>query len=174
VDDLLFDIPIYLRSSEEYENERQQAENREKESFGGDHAFGKRIKIVWPPWEYNDIIGYYKIVINSSANPGGSINGIRVEKYIVNKKRISRHPSQRKVIMLHDPWFHKQLPAYYDQDHDFKNTLLRVLDELYEALRKRKRKPKRYYIEVEYYKNLIECTDFYKFSKILDENKGLI
>jgi len=168
MNDLLFDIPIYLRSCKEYESERQRAENRMKDSWGGEYALGKKIKIKWPPWEYNDIIGYYKIIINSSADPGGSINGVRVEKYIAINKRIVRNPNPRNVkIWLSDPWFHKKLFVYYDQEHDLKNTLLKLLDDLYEDVTKGKRKSKRYYIAVEYYKNLIECLDFKKYQLIL-------
>ena len=71
MNDLLFDIPIYLRSHEEFDSERRDAENRLKKSWGGEYALGKKISISWPPWEYSDIIGYYKILINSSANPRG-------------------------------------------------------------------------------------------------------
>jgi hypothetical protein len=141
MDDFLFDIPIYLRSPEEFENDRQDAENKMKELCGGEYAFGKKIDIKWPPWEYNDVIGYYKIIINSSANPGDHIKGIRVEKYIAKNKRIVRDPKKRKVnICTDDIWYHKQLPVYHNPEHDFKNTLLRVLDNLYDDVTNRKRK----------------------------------
>ncbi len=167
MDDFLFNIPIYLRSGEEYENERIETENKEKESWGGEYAFDKKIQVKWPPWEYNDIIGYYKIIINSSANPGSSINGIRVEKYTAINKRINRNPNPRKIsIFLNDPWFHKKLSTFFDQKNDFKNTLLKVLDNLYDDATKAKRKTKRYYIDIEYYKNLIECIDFNKYKNL--------
>lgn len=172
MNDLLFDIPIYLRSHEKFDNDRQDAENKMKESWGGEYALGKKISIKWPPWEYNDIIGYYKIIINSSAYPGGSVNGVRVEKYFAINKSIGKNPIPRNVkIWLKDSWFHKQLSVYYDQGHDFKNTLLKVLDDLYDVT-KGKRKTKRYYIDVEYYKNLIECLDFNKYQQILRAKNG--
>ena len=168
MNDLIFDIPIYLRSHEKYENERQKAENKMKESWGGEYALGKKIEIKWPPWRYNDIIGYYKIIINPSPDAGGSINGVRVEKYMATNKRIVRDPNQRKVkIWLNDPWFHKKLSVYYNQEYDLKNTLLKVLGDLYEDVTKGKRKAKRYYIDVEYYKNLIESLDFKKYQLML-------
>jgi hypothetical protein len=138
MNDLLFDIPIYLRSCENYENERQRAENKMKE---WKYALGKKIEIKWPPWRYNDIIGYYQIIVNSSADPGGTVNGVRVEKYIASNKRIVRDPNQRKVkIWLIDPWFHKKLSVYYNRGHDLKTILLKVLDDLYKDVTKGKRK----------------------------------
>jgi hypothetical protein len=135
MDDVIFEIPIYLRSSKEYENERLLDENKLKEDWGGEYAMGKKIEVRWPPWEYNDIIGYFKIIINTSPNPGGNINGIRVEKYLAGNKRIVRNPNQRKIrIWLSDPWFHKKLSFQNIQGCDTKSTLSHIIDALYHDL----------------------------------------
>ena len=166
MDDLLFNIPIYLRSNKEYENERQKAENKMKESWGSDFALGKKIQIKWPPWEYNDIIGYYKLIINSSRGIHDSINGVTVGKYIAYKKRIFRDPNRRQVkIRLDDPWFHAKLPSYYDTGKNLRNTLLKILDDLYEDVTRHKSKTKKHYIDIEYYKKLIECLNLNKYKK---------
>ncbi len=173
MNDLLFDIPIYLRSHEKFDSERRDAENRIKKSWGGEYALGKKISISWPPWEYNDIIGYYKILINSSANPGGSVNGIRVEKYMTINKRIVRDPTQRKVkIWLSDPWFHKKLSVYYNAENDVKNILKKLLDDLYEDATKGKGITKKYFIDVEYYKKFVECLDIKKYQQISRGNNA--
>ncbi len=160
MDDVIFEIPIYLRSSKEYENERLLNENKLKENWGGEYAMGKKIEVRWPPWEYNDIIGYFKIIINSSPNLGGNINGIRVEKYLTDNKRIVRNPNQRRTrIWLSDPWFHKKLSVQNIQGCDTKSTLSKIIDTLYQDLAIVKNKPKKYYIDCKYYQNLIECLD---------------
>lgn len=161
MDDVIFEIPIYLRSSTEYENERKLYENKLKEEWGGEYAMGKKIEVIWPPWEYNDIIGYFKIIMNSSPNPGGNINGIRVEKYFTDNKRIVRDPKQRKTrIWMNDPWYHKKLSFQNIQGYDTKSTLSQIIDALYQALAKNKNR--RYYIDCKYYQNLIECIDLGK------------
>ncbi len=160
MDDVLFEIPIYLRSPEEYENERQLEENRLKEAWGGECAMGQKIEVKWPPWEYSDIIGNFKIIINASSNPGGNINGIRVERYFTTSKRIVRNPNQRKTrIWLEDPWFHKKLSLQDIQKCDTKCTLLKIVESLYKGLTAVKSRTKRYYIDCGYYKHLIECLD---------------
>jgi len=160
MDDVLFEMPIYLRSRKQYESERLLAEDKLKETWGGEYAMGKKIEVNWPPWEYNDIIGYFKIIINSSPNPGGNINGIRVEKYFAKSKRIVRNPNQRKTkIWLVDPWFHKKLSVQNIQGCDTKSILLKIIDSLYKDLRKVKNKTKRYYIDCKYFQNSIECLD---------------
>lgn len=165
MDDVIFEVPIFLRSPKEYENERLLDENKLKDSWGGEYdAMGKKIEVRWPPWEYNDIIGYFKIIINSSPNAGGSINGIRVKKYLANAVRIVRNPNQRRTkIWLNDPWFHKKLYIQNIQGCDTKSTLLKIIDSLDRNLSKTKNKTKRYFIDTKYYKNLIECLDLKKF-----------
>jgi hypothetical protein len=163
MDNVLFEIPIYLRSSTEYEKERLLEENKLKKVWDGEYAMGKKIEVKWAPWEYNDIIGYFKVIINSSSNPGGNINGIRVEKYFAKNKRIIRNPNQRRTkIWLSDPWFHKKLSIHNIQGCDTKQTLLKILESLYQDLSKTKNKTKRYYIDCRYYQNLIGCIDFDK------------
>ena len=167
MDNVIFEIPIYLRSSEEYENERLLSEAKLKEDWGGEYAMGKKISVRWPPWEYNDIIGYFKIIINSSPNAGGNINGISVEKYFTNNKRIVRNPNQRKTrIWLNDPWFHKKLHVQNIQGCDTKSTLLKIIDALYQNLALLNNKTKRYYIDIKYYQKLIECLDLERIKQI--------
>jgi len=72
----------------------------------------------------------------------------------------------RKIIIyLNDPWFHKKLSLCDMQEKDLKNTLLELLDELYKDAIKGKN-TKKYYIDVEYYKNFIECLDIEKYQEV--------
>ena len=66
MDHVLFNIPVYLRNPEQYENERIQSENKMKRDWGSEYAMGKKIQMKWPPWEYNDVMGYFRIIICSS------------------------------------------------------------------------------------------------------------
>lgn len=134
-----------------------------KKSWGGDFALGQKIDIKWPPWRYNDIIGYYRIIFESSAGAGGNINGIRVEKYLTSKKKIMRGPNRRKgKIWLDDPWFHKKLSVTNNLGHNLKDIVLKVLDDLNREIKKEKIKTKQYFIDVEYHKTLIACLDIAK------------
>lgn len=171
MDDLLFNIPIYLRSEQRYEDERKQieknqkqkSENLMKETWGRNSTdpFGYEEK--WPPWEYNDIIGYYRVIINSSNLIHGTIRGITVEKYFTNYRRIGRRPGRRVSIWLNDPFYHCKLSAYRNSVGEIKHTLLEILDDLYEDATMQRTESKRYYIDVEYYKRIIECLDIEKF-----------
>lgn len=169
MEDVIFEIPIYLRTSKEYENERLLYENKLKKDWGSEHAMGVKIEpIWWPPWEYNDIIGYFKVIVNSSLNQGGDINGIRVEKYFIKNQRIVRDPNNRKaIILLNDPWFHKKLSIQNIQRGNTKSTLLHIINALNQDL-KVKNKSKRYYIDCKYYQNLVECLDIEKLCKMIE------
>lgn len=83
----LFIIPIFLRSSRKYEQERINKEKKEIEKWG-QYQLGKRFELNWPPWQYNDILGFFEVLVNSHKL-------LFVHKYSTENKRISRNPNER-------------------------------------------------------------------------------
>jgi len=160
MENCLFTIPIYLRSSEQYETERQKKES-ELIAKDGEDEFGRKVELNWPAWEYNDIIGFFEIVIN----PGKIIC---VHRHITNAKRIVRVPTRRnKFIIQHlldltYTDYAKNLVDYYNNpDIEVKERLSKILDELEKYVKKKK-----YFINIDYFRNLLASLDLEKFIQL--------
>lgn len=153
----LFTIPIFLRSKEQYYKERENAENKIIAERGEFCLNGKRRELWWPPWEVNDIVGYITVDYGDS-------------QYIINRmlclneddklKRLSRDPKCRKKMMLFSDgcWELKKPLSKNISNKEAKKTLTNAL---YEAKNHLPRKE--WFINLDYYNNLIYCLDLKKF-----------
>lgn len=150
-DKILFTIPIYLRSEEQYYKERDCIEKKIIENYGK-YSFGRKTEIWWPPWRFNDVIGYLTM----------SLYGMTfvVRRYLVLSKRINRNPiSRRKAMITMDPVWDIEEPLPQDQTNESLRNCLKGL--LYEA--KKGFKKRGYFVDTEYYSNLINCLDIEKY-----------
>ena len=158
----LFIIPIYLRSPKEYDSEM-----RKKEKNGA-VAFGKIYELNWPPWQYNDIIGYFEICVNSHKI-------ISVIKYWKDCKRINRNPlaKQKGIINMDNDFIlttaYQELSEYFDnQELELKNRVLKILEKLDKIVKK-----ENHFIDTAYHKNLLENLDIENFIVSMDYNNTL-
>lgn len=153
----LFIIPIYLRSPSQYEMEGKIKEKNEIRKYGA-IQFGKKYKLNWPPWQYNDVIGYFEILVNSHKV-------ISVTKYLTESKRISRNPNEKKkhaIAFQFDftltPSYNKLIQYFNNQEIELKQRIKQILNELNKVVKKEK-----HFIDIAYYKNLLEYLDIEGF-----------
>ena len=156
----LFIIPIFLRSPEQYEQERINKERKEIEKWG-QYQFGKLFEVNWPPWQYNDIIGFFEVLVNPHKL-------LFVHKYRTESRRISRDPNERKkhrIILSHEfteSSCYKKLAKYFNNPKlDIKDRILKILGELDNYVKRKK-----HFIDVIYYQNVINCLDIEKYIRI--------
>ena len=156
----LFIIPIFLRSPEQYEQERINKEKGEIEKWG-QYRFDKPFELNWPPWQYNDIIGFFQVLVNSHKL-------LFVHNYKTESKKISRNPNERKkykIIISHEftesPCY-ENLSKYFNNPRmGLKHRILKTLDELNNYAKEKKN-----YIDVYYYKNVIKSIDIEEFIRL--------
>ena len=158
----LFIIPIYLRSPSQYDDERKFIENKEIDK-NGEVQFGKKYELNWPPWQYNDVIGYFEICINSHKV-------ISVEKYFTEYKHIPRYPRKsRPITYILDfslsPSYDKLCQYFNNQEMELKQRLANILSELNEIVNRSK-----YFIDISYYNYLLEYLDIEGFIIANDDN----
>jgi hypothetical protein len=141
----LFIIPIYLRSHDQYDQERKINEEKEIIKYG-EVQFGKKYELNWPPWQYNDVIGYFVIFVNSHKV-------ISVIKYLTESKRISRNPNERKrhpIINRFDftlsPSYNKLCQYFNNQEMELKQRVAHILDEVNETVNQEK-----HFVDICYY-----------------------
>ena len=150
----LFMIPIYLRSPDQY-NQEQEKSNQEKIL---EFQFDKKYELNWPPWQYNDVIGYFEIYVNSHKV-------ISVIKYLTENRHISRNPwTKRKyAITLQQDFifthFYQRISQYFNnQEMELKLRVSNILNELDNATKKEKR-----FIDTMYYKSILDYLDIERF-----------
>lgn len=153
----LFIIPIYLRSPAQYDSERKIKEKKEIEKYG-EIQFGRKYELNWPHWQYNDIVGYFEICVNS-------YKVISVLKYFTKSKRISRNPNEKKKheIIYHmdfyfTPFYNKLSQYFNNQEMELKHRIACILNELERFIKKEKR-----FIDIAYYKTLLKHLDIEGF-----------
>ena len=158
----LFIIPIYLRSPEQYGRERATFERRDIGTWE-EIQFGKRVELIWPPWQFNDIIGFFDI----SVNPNKIISVI---EYKTSAKRISRNPPKNKhgIQMSYNFFnssYYQELSSYFNnQKLDLKSRVSKILDELARYVGE-----KRYFIDLIYYRNILMALEIESFIKMKQE-----
>lgn len=111
---MIFVLPIYLRSRDKYYEEHDQymeeqwknlAQGYEgdvekaRERFADDWTLLDNWR--WPPWEFNDIIGYISINVVSSSFHDGMFKAYVSE---LNRKRINRDPRHRRGVICFRGW----------------------------------------------------------------------
>jgi hypothetical protein len=153
----LFIIPIYLRSPSQYEMEAKIKEQNEIEKYGA-IQFGRKYKLNWPLWQYNDVIGYFDILVNSHKV-------ISVTKYLTESKRISRNPNERKkhaIALQFDfsltPSYNKLVQYFNNQEIELKQRIKQILNDLNKIVNKEK-----HFIDISYYNNLLDYLDIEGF-----------
>jgi len=152
---IIFTIPIYLRSEEQYYKEKNYAEKKAIAKYGKT-LFGKRLEIWWPPWRFNDVIGYLTVNLYESS--------LFVFRYFVQSKRIIRDPMlRRKAIIAMDPEWELEMPL--PQNHTNESLRYCLINLLYKA--KKDLKKTGYFVDIEYYNNLINCLDIVKYLELL-------
>ena len=139
----LFIIPIYFRSPERYDKDRKFEENKEIEK-NGEIQFGRKYELNWPPWQYNDVIGYFEICINSHKV-------ISVIKYFTEYKRISKYPRRNRPITFSydftlSPSYDKLCQYFNNQEMELKQRVANILSELNEIVNRSK-----HFIDISYY-----------------------
>ncbi|HLF86469.1 MAG TPA: hypothetical protein VI584_05250 [Nitrospiria bacterium] len=152
----IFTIPIYLRSETQYYKEKDSYEKSEIEKYG-EYQFGNKVKVWWPPWWFNDIIGYLTIHKYGMS--------FLVYRYFTQSKRIIRDPrSRRKISIARDPEWELNEPFPQNQTEvSLKECLMNLLCKAEKDLKKRN-----YYINTEYYCNLISCLEIEKFLELYE------
>ena len=115
----------------------------------------------WPPWQYNDIIGSFEVLVNAHKV-------LFVHKYKTESKRISRNPNERKIhgIILSyeftESSCYKKIIKYFNTSKlELKDRILKILDELDNYVKR-----KNYFIDVVYYQNIINSLDIEKFISV--------
>jgi len=156
---IIFTIPIYLRSEEQYYRENECAKKKVIEKYG-DTLFGRKLEIWWPPWRFNDVIGYLTVNLYERS--------LLSFRYFVQSKRIIRDPKlRRKDIIAMDPEWQLEMPL----PQNFTNKSLR--DCLKSLLYKAKKDLKNpiYFIDLKYYNKLINCLDILKYLELFDDER---
>lgn len=157
MEDQLFIIPIYLRSPVQYDQERRKKEQIEIRKYGNDQ-FGRTHRLDWPPWKYNDIIGYFEICVNSHKI-------ISVTKYVIECKRKSRNPWNKRnhaIIIdsefMNTPFYEKLTTYYSNQNINLKHRIAVILNEIDNEMKKGK-----HFIDIEYYRRFLKYLDINGF-----------
>ncbi len=101
---MLFTILVHLRSEREYYDEEPQAKDiggGTSEVLGPSGVEGYvhfprvelelRAKDKWPPWRYNDIVGYLEVVCDASGT-------VKAYLYAVDAKRVSRRLVRKRFV----------------------------------------------------------------------------
>ena len=160
----LFIIPIYLRSPDQYDQEKRIKEKKETEKYG-EVQFRRKYELNWPPWQYNDVIGYFEICVNS-------YKVISVIKYLTEYQRISRNPWAKKkhaitfqMDFTFTPFYQKLSKYFNNQEMELKHRLSNILNELDKVIKKERR-----FIETAYYKNILEYLDIEGFISVSGDN----
>ena len=160
----LFIIPIYLRSPEQYDQEKSIKEKNEIEKHG-EIQFGRKYELNWPPWQYNDVIGYFEICVNS-------FKVISVIKYLTESQRISRNPWAKKkhaitfqMDFTFTPFYQKLSKYFNNQEMELKHKISNILNELDKVIKKERR-----FIDTAYYKNILEYLDIERFISASGDN----
>ncbi len=165
----LFDIPIYLRSHDKYYAEQQAFENRkikELSSMSGrsieeekkrlyDNPFLHDYFLWWPPWRFNDIVGW------ASINYDGRYF---VEGWLLNKKRVLRDPRHRKGNIIRSGKITEQIAGF--SNDELKQGLISILKELSKKLEKKGR-----YINLQYWITLVSFLDCKGYVEMLQSKE---
>lgn len=152
----VFSIPIYLRSGERYYEEHQRYEEKELNkiaSFSGESVSKVRERLGvsidhywWPPWQFNDIVGFVVVHYDGS---------FYAELYKLGRKRINRDPRHRRGAIK---WSGKvgEVPSNI---HDPSNESLRCeLIELLSQISKYTCK-KQWYVDIQYWEGIVASLD---------------
>lgn len=166
---ILFSIPIYFRTKMKYYNDEKRKINHEKgtlEKFYRDRndVIERQIQqMKFPPWEFNDIIGYIQIYENE-----GYINVQELLEIV--SKRFYYYPAgrkNRKYISINPEGisldFEKKcraLPIAISKKttDELRETLINLLFELQELKRKEKQ-----YLYIDNFIRIIHHLDIMKF-----------
>ena len=158
---IVFSIPIYLRSGERYYEEHKRYEEKELEwfcSLSGESPDEARKRLgvwweercFWPPWEFNDIVGYTTIYYDGS---------FYAELWKLDRKRINRDPRQRRGSIK---WSGKvsEVPSniHYPSNESLRCELIELLSQIKKYIRKRQ-----WYVDIQYWENIVaslDCKDF--------------
>ena len=153
----MFSIPIYLRSREQYYKEQKNNKDKYINSFcssSGESPSEAMARVgtwldercFWPPWEFNDIVGYTTIYYDRS---------FYAELWKLDRKRINRDPRHRRGAIK---WSGKvgEVPSNI---HDPSNESLRCeLIELLAQISKYTCK-KQWYIDIQYWEDIVASLD---------------
>lgn len=162
-------LPIYLRSREQYykcdEKKMQEAKKKYEELFPG-KSFNEDNFKERPPYEFNDIIGYFLI---SEIN--GFINVVRLHevnrKTLKRPRRICKSPFEReRGILVGDPEgtsldFEKRidlLPISIKKNSNLKKEIVDLIKELERITRE-----DGFHLDIAYYLKILDCLDIKKF-----------
>jgi len=162
----VFNIPVYLRSYERYYKEQEKHESRYigKISQYTGNSLEEEIERLkrnreyerlcwWPPWKYNDIVGW--ISINYDGR-------FFAELYRLDKLRTCRDPRHRKGnIVLSGKM--AELPTG-GKDNELKEELLTILEKINAELKKIG-----LYADIHYWKRLVSSLDCTTFIKVQSE-----
>ncbi len=123
----------------------------------------------WPPWEFNDIIGYLQISIDTDGQFRFSIFGI---DYNNGYKRIPKYPGQRRRNMMwaidYKKYFHEdiirasngQVLNISTSERDLKIALAKFLLTIDQKMKKEEK-----YIEVKRWVKLFQCLNIHELIK---------
>ena len=165
----LLDIPIYLRSYEGYYKEQNTYEGREIDKIAAysgrtpkqerkrleDNPQLYEILYSWPPWRFNDIVGWVSI------NYDGRFFA---ELWKLKKRKISRDPRHRRGNILFDGKIAEQVHGFIGEDLD--RGLLQFLTEIRMILRKKK-----LYFPFEQWEILIHSLNCQSYIKALESKR---
>jgi hypothetical protein len=164
---IVFSVPIYLRSYKQYYKEHSNYENKELEKFcslsgESQNEAKKRVgswleeRCWWPPWQFNDILGYVVVYYDEYS--------FTAYRYNLDRKRINRDPRKRRgsinfcgkiaQAFAGEPYLDNSDPT----NEELRLGLLDFLSEIEETIHR-----KGWYIDLQYWKNIgasLNCKDF--------------
>lgn len=167
-------FPIFLRSEGEYLKERP------KKTFPESK---KGEPLHWPPWRFNDIVGYitvnyyeqqfkvfrYLPFVERIRQIRDDYDGKVYLKQVAELKRINRDAlSRTKLTLVIDANWGLEMPILKRHtEEDLKQYLIKLLLQARKDLHGKRK----WFIDLDYYTNLISCLDIRKYLKKLDMRK---
>ncbi|MEE9247775.1 MAG: hypothetical protein V3U79_03655 [Dehalococcoidia bacterium] len=160
----IFTIPVYLRSRRQYYEEHSDQVHRKIEEM---HPRRKKSVeevnkwledhpestdgLLWPYWEFSDIVGYIEILYSK-----GSFRG---QLYGLNRKRINRDPRHRRGIFVYQ---FKVGEAYVRSSKPSESDLRQSIEELIADIKitLETKYPNRRYVDWEYWHGVVKALDF--------------
>lgn len=157
---ILFAIPIYSCAEGQYNRELEVAQKRAE---NGPVLSGEKDEIFWPPWRFNNIVGYLTVHYDGY---------FVVFRYLAFPERYERWGKGRRLRKCKfDPYARKSNRIYMDGTWESEKTVVKrisnkeiricLIELLIDAKKKLPRKD--WFVDLEYYKNLTNCLDIKRY-----------
>jgi hypothetical protein len=176
-----FKLPIYQRSYEEYykgaENDKEKHIKFLESSWGKSYAeipkhatIEMEDRYEWPPWEFNDIIGFVDIGMDPHDRLTGNIFLMR--KYLPKNHHKNKYRKYLSLTEKRQIFYLCELSSFtvdWHKNNSYVKGISQILEEATRIIKKIS-KTKKYKWLLQTYPFLLGCIDFVKVASEIHPN----